>query len=228
MPSGTINIWSVKLRDSPDGRELPGFVAMGAAVDVKADDGSGWLLVVAKIDGERRLGFVDGRYVLIDPDPRAPTVPATPIGGFPGDVVSAAQAASRKLHIPASITLAQWALESAFGRLTPPASNNPFAIEAADGQPHVVARKRRVVDGKLTYVLANFRQFASVAEAIDHRVQLLAEDAAYAKARVALPDPNRFAEALADVGGPGYGTLLREIIRTYNLTQYDKETGIAG
>jgi hypothetical protein len=223
MPSGKINTWSVKLRDGPDGTPLSGFVAMGAVVDVRADDGSGWLLVVAEIDGERRLGFIDGCYVLVDPDPRALKVPAMPIGGFACDVVSAAQQASRRLHVPASITLAQWALESAFGRLTPPASNNPVAIEAVDGQPYVVARMRRVVDGKSTYALAHFRQFASIAEAIDHRVQLLAEDAAYAKARMALPDPNRFADALADVGShdPGYGTSLREIIRTYNLTQFD-------
>ncbi len=221
MPSGTINTWSVKLRDGPGGKRLPGFVAMGSAVDVKADDGSGWLLVTAEIDGERRLGFVDGCYVLVDHDPLTPAT--TPLGGFASDVVSAAREASRKLHIPASVTLALWALESAFGRLTPPASNNPFAIEAVDGQPYVVARMRRVVDGKLTYVLAHFRQFASIAEAVDHRVQLLAEDAAYAKARMALPDPNRFADALADVGShdPGYGTSLREIIRNYNLTQFD-------
>jgi hypothetical protein len=224
MPSGTINTWSVKLRDGPDGTQLPGFVMKDAVVDVRADDGSGWLLVVAGIDGERRLGFIDGCYVLVDPDPQALTAaPAVPIGGFTGVVVSAAQQASRRLHVPASVTLAQWALESAFGRLTPPASNNPFAIEAVDGEPYVVARKRRVVDAKLTYALAHVRQFASIAEAVDHRVQLLAEDAAYAKARMALPDPNRFADALADVGGhdPGYGTALREIIRTYNLTQFD-------
>lgn len=221
MPSGTINTWSVKLRDNPNGKVLPGFVAMGAAVDVKADDGSGWLLVVAAIDGERRLGFVDGCYVLVDQDPL--TVPAAPLGGFAWDVVSAAQQASRKLYVPASVTLAQWALESAFGRLTPPASNNPFAVEAVDGQPYIVARMKRVVDGKLTYRLAHFRQFASIAEAINHHVQLLAEDAAYARARMALPDPNRFADALADVGShdPGYGASLRQIIRAYNLTQYD-------
>jgi Mannosyl-glycoprotein endo-beta-N-acetylglucosaminidase len=223
MPNGTINTWSVKLRDGPDGKELPGFVAMGAEVDVKADDGSGWLLVVAEIDGQRRLGFLDGCYVLLDQDERTPTIPTTPPGGFTGDVVSAAQEAGRKLHIPASVTLAQWALESSFGRLTPPASNNPFAIEAVDGQEYVVARTKRIVDGKSTYVLAHFRQFASIAEAINSHVQVLAEGADYAKARMALPDPNRFADALADVCNhdPRYGASLRQIIRTYNLTQFD-------
>jgi len=221
MPSGTISTWSVKLRDGPDGKQLPGFVAMGAAVDVKADDGSGWLLVTADIDGERRLGFIDGCYVLVDHDPPMPT--AMPPGGFTRDVVSAAREASRKLHVPASVILAQWALDSAFGRLTPPASNNPFAIEAVDGQPYIVARIKRVVDGKSTYRLAHLRQFASVAEAIDAHVQVLAEDAAYAKARMSLPDPDRFADALADVGShdPGYGAALRQIIQTYNLAQFD-------
>ena len=221
MPSGTINTWSVKLRDSPDGKALPGFVAMGAAVDVKADDGSGWLLVTAGIGGERRLGFVDGCYVLVDRDPLMPVSP--PLGGFASDLVSTARAASRKLHIPASIILAQWALDSDFGRRTSPASNNPFAIEAVDGQPYVIVRTRQPVDGKSTYRLAHLRQFASIAEGIDAHVQLLAEDIAYAEARMSLPDPNRFADALAGAGGHdhGYGAALRQIIQTYNLTQFD-------
>jgi len=223
MPTAAINIWSVKLRDGPDGRELPGFVPMGAVVEIKIDDGSGWLLVMAEIDGERRLGFVDGCYVLVDQDPLLLSIPAAPPGGFAYDVVLAAQEASRKLHIPASIALAQWALESAFGRLTPPASNNPFGIEAAGGQPHVTARIRRLVDGKRTYVLAQVRQFGSIAEAIDHHVRSLADGAAYAKARLALPDPNRFADGLAEVFGsdPNYAAALRQIIRSHNLTRFD-------
>jgi len=223
MPTATINTWSVKLRDGPDGKLLPGFVPMRAVVEVKADDGSGWLLVAADIDGERRLGFVDGCYVLVDLDPLTLTIPAAPPGGFAYDVVLAAQEASRKLHIPASVALAQWALDSAFGRLTPPASNNPFGIEAVDGQPSVVARIRQVADGKWTFVQARVRQFASIAEAIDHHMRSLAAAAAYAQARLALPDPNRFADAIAEVSGrdPRYGAALRQIIRIYNLTQFD-------
>jgi hypothetical protein len=223
MPTATINTWSVRLRDGPDGKELPGFVPMGAVVEVKADDGSGWLLVAAEMDGERRLGFVDGCYLLVDQDPLALTIPKAPPGGFAYDVVLAAQEASRKLHIPASIALAQWALDSAFGRLTPPGSNNPFGVKAVDGQPHVAARIKRVLDGKSTFVLAKVRLFASIAEAIDHHVRSLAEGAAYAEARLSLPDPNRFADAIAEVASrdPQYGAALRQIIRSYNLTQFD-------
>ena len=80
MPTGKINTWSVKLRDGPDGDELPGFVAIGQEVDVKVDDGSGWLLVVAEIDGNKRLGFVDGCYVLLEPEAPGAAVPVAPAG----------------------------------------------------------------------------------------------------------------------------------------------------
>lgn len=220
MPSGTISTWSVKLRDGPDGEPLPGFVSAGGEVDVKADDGSGWLLVVAEIDGEKRLGFLDGCYVFIDQDPQASNLLATRPEGFTYEIIAAAQEANRKRYIPASVTLAQWALHSAFGRLTPPGSNNPFGIKAADATDSVVARTRQHIDGKSTYVLAHFRQFASIAEAIDNHVKSLAEDAQYARARTALPDPNKFADALTEVYSdiPGYGASLQQIIRTYGLT----------
>ena len=118
MPTGKINTWSVKLRDGPDGDELPGFVAIGQEVEVKVDDGSGWLLIVAEIDGLRRLGFVDGCYVLMEPEAPDAAVPVAPPGGIGFDVIRAAQEAGRKRGVPASVTVAQWALESNFGRLT--------------------------------------------------------------------------------------------------------------
>jgi len=223
MSTGKINTWSVKLRDGPNGNELPGFVANGEEVDVKVDDGSGWLLVVAKIDGQKRLGFLDGCYVLLEQESLPSANPVAPEGGFGVDVVHAAQEAHHKWGIPASVTLAQWALESNFGRLTPPDSNNPFRINSIDGQEKVEARTKQDVDKMRTYVRANFRIYNSLAEAIDDHVQSIAESAKCASARLALPDPLRFVEALAEVRStdPRYGASLRQLIRTYNLTQFD-------
>lgn len=222
MPTGKINTWSVKLRDGPNGNELPGFVAMGHEVDVRVDDGSGWLLVVAQIGGEKRLGFIDGCYVLLEQEAPPLGVPMAPQGGVGYDVIRAAQEGKRR-GIPASVTLAQWALESDFGRLTPPGSNNPFRVEAIDGQESVQARATQNVDRMRTYALANFRKYSSLAEAIEDHTRSIAEGAEYANARLTLPDPQRFVDALAEVSdkGPGYGVALRQLIRIYTLTQFD-------
>jgi hypothetical protein len=221
MPTGKINTWSVNLRDGPDGDELPGFVAIGQEVDVKVDDGSGWLLVVAEIDGLRRLGFVDGCYVLMEPE--APAIPVAPEGGIGFDVIRAAQEAGRKRGVPASAPLAQWALESNFGRLTPPGSNNPFRVKALDGQEKVEARMKQATDKMRTYVRTDFRVFGSLAEAFDDHAQSIAESPEYAAARLALPDALRFVDALSEVGGkdPRYSASLRQLIGAYKLTQFD-------
>jgi hypothetical protein len=223
MPTGKINTWSVKLRDGPDGDELPGFVAIGQEVDVKVDDGSGWLLVVAQIDGDKRLGFLDGCYVLLERDALAPPVPAVPQGGFGFDVVRAAQETNRKLGFPASVTLAQWALESDFGRLTPLDSNNPFRVKAIDGQEKIKARTKQSVDNMCTYAWAEVRKYFSLGEAIDDHARSIVESAEYAKARLALPDPLRFITALAEVIGsdPRYSASLGQLIVTHKLTLFD-------
>src|SRR5450631_3849627 len=79
MPTGHINATSLNLRAEPNGDVLA-IIPHDAAVDIKTDDGSGWLLVAATIDGETRLGFVDGRYVVQD----AQTPPEQkPAGGAP-------------------------------------------------------------------------------------------------------------------------------------------------
>jgi hypothetical protein len=223
MPTGKINTWSVKLRDGPDGHELPGFVVIGEEVDVKVDNGLGWLLVVAQIDGDRRLGFLDGCYVLLEPEPLPPAVPVAPQGGFGFDVVRAAQEANRKFTFPASVTLAQWGLESDFGRLTPSDSNNPFRIKSVDDQEKVKARTKQSIEKMRTYAWADFRKYNSLAEAVDDHVRSMVESPGYLNARLALPDPLRFIDVLAEIGGrePSYSAQLRELIRTYKLAQFD-------
>ena len=60
----------------------------------------------------------------------------------PPDIIAAAREAQRKWKIPASISLAQWALESGWGRHMPPGSNNPFGMKARPGDPFVTVRTR--------------------------------------------------------------------------------------
>ena len=66
----------------------------------------------------------------------------------PPEVIEAAIASRKHWNVPASITLAQWVVESAWGAAMPPDSNNPFGIKAlacqhAGGERHPRGGQRR-------------------------------------------------------------------------------------
>jgi hypothetical protein len=219
---GKIVTWSVRLREAPEGEPLPGFLARGESVEVKTDDGTGWLLVVATVGGERRLGYLDGCYLIVEPDPGSSFAPrAPPEGGFGVDAIRCAQQAHRKWRIPASAMLGQWALASDFGRITPQGSRNPFRVLAAEGEDCVEGRVRRPVDGGWTYARAMLRKFGGLDEAFEAHARAIAENAEFAEARLKLPDRTAFARALGQVGDFGQGEALSELIRYHNLTQFD-------
>ncbi|UAJ10181.1 glycoside hydrolase family 73 protein [Glacieibacterium megasporae] len=163
--------------------------------------------------------------------PATPAGPATPasaattaaIPGYPSEVISAAQAAQTANHIPASVTMAQWALESGHGAHMPSGSNNPFGIKAAGSQPFVEARTREVVHGRSIYIMAHFRKFDTLADAFIKHGELLANAKPYANARAQLPDADKFADALTGVYAtdPNYGALLKQIMKGANLYRYN-------
>lgn len=147
------------------------------------------------------------------------------MGNFPQAVILAAQSAQAKWKIPASISLAQWAIESAWGKHMPPGSNNPFGMKVRAGRndPYVEVPTREVLHGKSVMVKAKFRKFATMGEAFDAHGELLATAPVYAKAFAKLPDREKFIAAFAPIYAtdPNYATLLRSIISHGNLTQYD-------
>jgi flagellum-specific peptidoglycan hydrolase FlgJ len=143
---------------------------------------------------------------------------------IPPNIVVAAQLAQKNHDIPASVTIAQWALESALGRHEPPGSNNPFGIKAVSGQPSVACLTHEVVHGHQITITAKFRKFASVADAFDAHALLLANGADYTDARLHRHDPQAFANALTGhyATDPQYGAKLISIMKADNLFQYDK------
>ncbi|WP_025097327.1 glucosaminidase domain-containing protein [Burkholderia sp. A1] len=149
---------------------------------------------------------------------------------FPAEVIEAAQAAQAKWRIPASISLAQWALESGFGHHLPSGSNNPFGIKAnkqdlASGN-YVNAMTSEFFNGKEVRLPQPFRKFPNLIEAFDFHGQLLATGRAYAEARAQIPDAHKFAKALDHhyATDPNYSKkLINNYIDPYNLTQYDLE-----
>ncbi|OYD66137.1 UNVERIFIED_ORG: flagellum-specific peptidoglycan hydrolase FlgJ [Burkholderia sp. CF145] len=149
---------------------------------------------------------------------------------FPSDVIEAAQAAQSKWGIPASISLAQWGLESSFGRRMPANSFNPFGIKATkkdiENGNSVDAMTWEVINGRNVHLPQPFRKFANFAEAFDYHGKLLANGSAYSIARSKLPDPYGFANGLTGhyATDPNYGVkLIDKFIKPYNLTQYDTQ-----
>ena len=145
-------------------------------------------------------------------------------GRVPPDVVDAAVQSKMKWSVPASITIAQWAVESAWGASMPPDSNNPFGIKAVGDQPAVESRTREVVSGESITINAKFRKFETLAEAFDQHGKLLATAPVYKPAMAKKDDPEAFADALTGVYAtdPQYGTTLKWVINTYNFTLHDK------
>jgi flagellum-specific peptidoglycan hydrolase FlgJ len=148
------------------------------------------------------------------------------------DVIAAAQAAARKWRVPASVSLAQWALESSWGRHMPEGSNNPFGIKARLNpnnipiDPYVDADTSEVLGKQVVHITAPFRKFASLADAFDYHADLLATAHVYANAMAVKAKPDAFAQALTGryATDPGYGRKLIQVMQGSNLYQYDVST----
>jgi hypothetical protein len=158
---------------------------------------------------------------LVEP-PRSPTIGH--FGRVPADVAEAARVSFRQWGVPASVTIAQWAVESAWGAAMPPNSNNPFGIKAVGGQPGVDSMTREVEGGQSITKSATFRMFASLAEAFEAHGKLLATVARYRPAMAKKDNPDAFADALTGLYAtdPLYGTTLKYVIHNYGMDQFDR------
>jgi hypothetical protein len=145
------------------------------------------------------------------------------VGKVPPDIAQAATLSQVHWKVPVSVTLAQWAVESAWGAAMPPDSNNPFGIKAAAGQPGVESGTKEFVDGQEITTEARFRKFDTLAEAFDLHGKLLATKKVYAPAMEKAADPDAFADALTGVYAtdPKYGYTLKWVMDNYGFKQYD-------
>lgn len=145
-------------------------------------------------------------------------------GQAPPEVIDAAVASRKKWSVPASVTMAQWAVESAWGASMPPGSNNPFGIKALPTEPAVESPTREVVSGKSIIIDAKFRKFESLAEAFELHGRLLATGQPYKPAMQVADNADAFADALTGVYAtdPEYGVTLKWVIHNYGWDKYDK------
>lgn len=175
------------------------------------------------IPGRNTMAALDKAY-----PPVAVEIPSHP--RFPMEHILGAIEAQRELGVPASVSLAQWALESGWGKSMPPGSNNPFGMKARVGEtgPTVTVRTREVFTtgpkkGQAYYIDAPFRKFDSFGHAFVEHGKLLGTAKAYAPARAKLPDLDAYLDTMGAVYAtdPTYAAKLRSIIRTHDLRRYD-------
>ncbi len=145
------------------------------------------------------------------------------VGRVPDEVASAATASQQRWRVPASVTLAQWVVESAWGASMPRDSNNPFGIKAVGDQPAVDSGTHEFVAGQQVTITARFRRFDSLEEAFNLHGRLLATATPYTHAMTLVSDPDAFADALTGVYAtdPKYGYTLKWVMHTYGFTNYD-------
>lgn len=145
---------------------------------------------------------------------------------FKAAIVTAAKKGQADWEVPASVSLAQFAIESAYGTKMPTGSNNPFGIKAVGDQPYVETKTLEYIHGSPVYVVAKFRKFTDFNEAFDEHARLLATNILYAPAMHAWKVDHNL-----DVGvrlmakhyatAPDYATVVLSIIRSQHLQQYD-------
>lgn len=144
----------------------------------------------------------------------------------------AAISAQIKYGIPASITLAQAALESAWGKssLTREA-NNFFGIkdQANDEwyREYVVKDTAEVLNGQRVVVSAKFRKYADPADSFNDHASFLLKNSRYKALFLLSPlDYTSWAKGLQKAGyatATNYATTLINIINTYKLNKFDAQ-----
>jgi flagellum-specific peptidoglycan hydrolase FlgJ len=142
-------------------------------------------------------------------------------------VVPAAQLCMRQFGIPASVTLAQWIVESSWGcsQLALQAKNF-FGVKWThlDNELYVEMPTAEYLKGVKTIVEADFVKYDNADESFQAHATLLAEAWRYAPAMKVRWSPARFADALQACGystNPHYAADLMTLVVEEKLAQYD-------
>jgi flagellum-specific peptidoglycan hydrolase FlgJ len=138
-----------------------------------------------------------------------------------------AVASSAKTQVPASFTIAQGALESAWGTNAP--CYNLFGIKPGpnwDGAVQVF-HTHEEINGVMVAMPLTFRAYASWQECMDDHGAFFHANPRYANA-FACTDAESFARTVAAdhyATDSAYGDKLVSIMRAHNLAQYDSMAG---
>lgn len=145
---------------------------------------------------------------------------------IPSTVIAAARAAMARRHVPASVSLAQWAIESGWGAHAP--GNNPFGMKPRKGKSDPCQNLKTLEWDKTAkaYVscMQPFRTFPSIADAFLAHAELIATAPVYAEAMAALPNRDLFIDRMAAhyATDPLYAGKVKGLIKSTGLAQYDQ------
>lgn len=142
---------------------------------------------------------------------------------IPKDVIKAAQKAQAAYGVPASLALAQWALESAWGKKDMGAFNYFGMKYVPSRHKGFIERETNEHFGTWTTINAKFAKFSSAEEAFDDYAKLVGTHKIYKKVQALKPDPNAMAHALTGLYAtdPQYGSKLVSIMKSNNLYKYN-------
>lgn len=136
-------------------------------------------------------------------------------------VIAAAQAAAAKWRVPASVSIAQYGIESGWGAKCP--GCNPFGIKRLAGYPCQQFLTHEVVDGKRISEVQTFAKFATIDIAFLVHAKLIATRPQFAEAMAALPDLEKFVGLMAAhyATDPAYAHTIMAVINGDDLRKYD-------
>lgn len=134
-----------------------------------------------------------------------------------------AQEVQRKYGVPASIAIAQAALETGWGKKV--LGNNLFGIKAGRSWQGATIdmRTHEYVNGVRIGIVDKFRAFANVGDAFDAYGKFLTQNVRYSNV-VSADNGFEAADALQRAGyatDPEYASSLKNIITSNNLTRFD-------
>lgn len=174
------------------------------------------------------LSWLSGK---VSPAPAKPAVNAK----FPPNIIASAQNSQRKWRVPASVSLAQWGVESAYGKaVTGKFNYGGITAQVRDAvfpyvpgtplEPATLCWTHEHYNGENVKCQRWFKDFPSADAFFDAHGKLLGSSPIYAPARAALPNVGRFIDLIAAhyATAPGYAATLHSIIASNNLTQYDR------
>jgi flagellum-specific peptidoglycan hydrolase FlgJ len=144
-------------------------------------------------------------------------------GEFFHALAPSALLAAHAHQIPPSVTLAQAAQESGWGRSSLASRyNNLFGVKASTGRPSITLKSAEVLGGVRVPTRASFEVFESWEHSVEQHGVLLSKPR-YQKARDNWTDCHTFIRLVAPIyaSDPLYDSRVSTLIRRYDLDRWD-------
>ena len=136
----------------------------------------------------------------------------------------AARESSRRTGVPASVILAQAALETGWGQSSIGNAKNLFGIKGRGPAGSILVPTKEFLNGQWVTIKDSFRKYHSWAESIEDHGNFLRENSRYKKAFNYKSNPDQFAREIHKAGyatDPGYSGKLISIMKSNNFYAYN-------